>query len=219
MTRRALIVAAAAPHQLDGIDDRPELVIAADSGLHAVLHRGWVPDLVVGDLDSVDPAALAEATDAGARVEPAAIDKDETDLELALLAAVDAGADTVRVIVRGDGRLDHQLANLVALAAPELAAVEVSAAVGEHEAWVVRGERRLTLEIGRHLALLPVGGSAWVTSEGVAFPLADEELSPFAGRGIANRVTAEPVRIAVHAGVVLVLSSPRRTSDRDDVRD
>lgn len=216
--RRALIVAAASPDQLGGIDSRPEIVIAADSGLHAVIRRGWTPDLIVGDLDSAQPDAVTAAVVAGATVERAAIDKDETDLELALAAAISRGATDVRVIVRGDGRLDHQLANLVSMAAPSLSSAVVSASVGEHELWVVRGERQLDLEPGRHLALLPIGGSARVTSSGVAFPLDAETLSPFAGRGIANEVIASPVRLLVDDGVVLVVSSPTQPVGPDDDR-
>ena len=216
--RRALIVAAASPRQLDDIAERPEFVIAADRGLHAIADRGWTPDLVVGDLDSADPAAVADALAAGATVERAAIDKDETDLELALGAAVASGANEVRVIVRGDGRLDHQLANLVCMAAPSLDGAVVSASVGEHEVWVVRGERQLDLEPGRPLALVPVGGPARVTSKGVAFPLDAEVLSPFAGRGIANEVVRSPVRLLVDEGVVLAISSPTPSIDPVDAR-
>lgn len=206
--RRALIVAAAAPGQLDGVVERPAWVIAADSGVHAVLERGWVPDLVIGDLDSAREEAIDAAVGGGAALERAAVDKDETDLELALVAAVAAGADDVWVIVRGGGRLDHQLANLVCLAAPSLDGITVSAAVGEHDVWVVRGERHLDLEVGQHLALIPIGGPARVTSSGVAFPLDAEVLSPFAGRGIANEVAASPVHLVVDDGVVLAISSP-----------
>ena len=214
-TRRALIVAAAAPDQLRSIPDRPDLVIAADSGLRAVLGRGWTPDLVVGDLDSADAADVDAAREAGAVVLTAAIDKDETDLELALLAALDADADVIHVVVRADGRLDHQLANVACLAAPHLASAAVSATIGEHDLWVVRGRRILEREPGTHLALLPVGGSASVTSSGVAFPLDAETLSPFAGRGIANEVTEPIVELQVDDGVVLVVSSPATTGAAD----
>lgn len=217
--RRALIVAAASPAQLQLVTERPEIVIAADSGVHAVLARGWIPELVIGDLDSARPDAVEAAVAGGAEVEEAAADKDETDLELALAAALGRAATDIRIIVRGDGRLDHQLANLVALASPSLASVTVSASIGEHEVWVVRGERRLELEPGRQLALMPVGGPARVTSRGVAFPLDDEELSPFAGRGIANTVTEPVVELAVAEGVVLALSSPTRTIDPGAARD
>ena len=206
--RRALIVAAASPQQLVDIETRPDVVIAADSGLHAVLAAGWIPDRLIGDLDSVDPAAVEIAAEGGAVVDRHPVGKDETDLELALGAAVDAGATEIRVVVRADGRLDHQLANVFALAKPDWSAAEVRADIGDHVVWVVRGERRLEVEVGQHLALLPIGGPARVTTRGVAFPLTDEVLSPFDGRGIANEATETVVSLTVSDGVVLVVSSP-----------
>ena len=206
--RRALIVAAASPQQLVGIETRPDLVIAADSGLHAVLAAGWIPDHLVGDLDSADPSAVEIAAESGAVVDRHPVGKDKTDLELALAAAVDAGATEIRVVVRADGRLDHQLANVFALAKPDWSAAEVRADIGDHVVWVVRGERRLEVEVGQHLALLPIGGPARVTTRGVAFPLTDEVLSPFDGRGIANEATETVVSLTVSDGVVLVVSSP-----------
>ena len=82
--------------------------------------------------------------------------------------------------------------------------------------WVVRGERRLELGIGQHFALLPIGGPARVTSHGIAFPLADEMLSPFDGRGIANEATESVVSLTVSDGVVLVVSSPAHADDPDE---
>ena len=214
--RRALIVAAASPQQLVDIETRPDVVIAADSGLHAVLAAGWIPDRVIGDLDSADPAAVEIAAEGGAVVDRHPVGKDETDLELALAAAVEAGATEIRVVVRSDGRLDHQLANLFALAKPDWSAAEVRADVGDHRVWVVRGERRLEVGIGQHFALLPIGGPARVTSHGIAFPLADEMLSPFDGRGIANEATESVVSLTVSEGVVLVISSPVHAGDPNE---
>ncbi len=214
--RRALIVAAASPQQLVGIETRPDVVIAADSGLHAVLAAGWIPDRVIGDLDSADPAAVEIAAEGGAVVDRHPVGKDETDLELALAAAVEAGATEIRVVVRSDGRLDHQLANLFALAKPDWSTAEVRADVGDHRVWVVRGERRLEVGIGQHFALLPIGGPARVTSHGIAFPLDDEMLSPFDGRGIANEATESVVSLTVSEGVVLVISSPVHADDPNE---
>ena len=113
--RRALIVAAASPQQLVGIETRPDLVIAADSGLHAVLAAGWIPDRVIGDLDSADPAAVEIAAEGGAVVDRHPVGKDETDLELALAAAVEAGA----VAILTDERpLDDRLEAIAASGVP-----------------------------------------------------------------------------------------------------
>jgi len=64
---------------LRGLLPEGATVIAADSGLHQAKLLGIEVDVVVGDLDSVEPAALALAEAAGARVERHPTAKDETD--------------------------------------------------------------------------------------------------------------------------------------------
>src|SRR5262245_39959523 len=86
------------------------LVVAADSGLEGAAVLGLVPAVVVGDMDSVDPDALAAAEAAGARIERHPAAKDATDLDLALDVALAAGADRVVVVTGTGDRLDHALA-------------------------------------------------------------------------------------------------------------
>src|SRR5829696_5858200 len=109
---------------------RDAYVIAADSGLDHARALGWPVDLVVGDLDSVSVAALTDARATGVAVEEHAAEKDETDLELALDAAVRWGATHVTVVGGHGGRLDHLLANILLLAAPAYASVVVDACTG-----------------------------------------------------------------------------------------
>ena len=165
-------------------------------------------DLVVGDMDSVAPTALDQARREGATLEQHEVAKDRSDLELAFDAARRFGAASVHVVVRGGGRLDHQLANLLVLTAPELSSVSISASVGHHRVWVVRGRRALDLPVGAHLGLQPVGGPARLTTAGLAYPMTDGTLSPFAAHGIANEVVATPAVVEVDEGVVLAVSSP-----------
>ena len=56
--------------------EQVELVIAADSGLHAAQKLGLMTDVVIGDMDSVDTNALAEAE---LMIEPAAAGSDDDD--------------------------------------------------------------------------------------------------------------------------------------------
>jgi thiamine pyrophosphokinase len=204
----ALVVATGATARGLEMVDIPDLVIAADGGLEVARAAGIRVDLVVGDMDSVDPVALAEAEAEGVAVERHPGDKDESDLELALAAALTRGATTVRVVVSAGGRLDHAVANLAVLTSPLWSAAELEAVVGESRAWVVRGRRTLPLVAGDHVALLPIGGDALgVSTEGLAYPLSDERLDAHGARGIANEVLTNRPSVIVSKGVLLVVSS------------
>ena len=181
-------------------------VVAADGGLDRARALGLEVDVVVGDLDSVTPEALAEAESNGARVvrHPAA--KDATDLELALDEAVALGAGRVLVVASAGGRLDHLLASLLLLPSERYAALELDALVGDALVHVVRGERRLEGRPGELLTLTPLGGPATgVTTEGLEYPLAGETLGPGTTRGVSNVFTGTTARVALAAGVLLAV--------------
>ena len=183
------------------------VVVCADGGLAVALAAGRAVDLVVGDLDSASADDLARAEAAGARIQPHPTTKDESDLELALAAAIDGGASSVTAHLADGGRLDHQLANLLVLASPRWAAARVDAWVGDGRVWVVRDTFELPLAPGDPVAIQPVGGPATVSTGGLAFPLDDEVLDPTHARGIANEVVGVPAVVRVRDGVVLVISS------------
>ncbi len=88
---------------------RDALVIAADSGLHHAADLNIAVDIVIGDMDSVDPTALANAVNQGSRTETHPFNKDRTDLELAIDAALKSGARNLLIVGAHTGRLDHLL--------------------------------------------------------------------------------------------------------------
>lgn len=184
----------------------PDVVVAADSGLDHARVLGLRPDVVVGDMDSVEPGSLAGAERAGATVERHPVAKDATDLELALRYAV--GLRPARVVVTGGtrGRFDHELANVLLLCAEELAGLEVDAWFGPAHLTVVRSSRELCGSPGDLVSLLPVGGPAvGVRTEGLAYPLDGEDLAPGTTRGVSNLLTAPVATVRIEAGVLLAV--------------
>ena len=96
---------------------RGAFVIAADSGADHALALGVPIDLAVGDFDSISAAGLATLERHGVRLERHPVDKEATDLELALDAAVAAHPRRVVVVGGTGGRLDHVLGELSLFAA------------------------------------------------------------------------------------------------------
>jgi len=184
------------------------LVIAADSGLEHAAALGLPADLVVGDLDSVEPGLLDAAIKTGTPVERHAVDKDQTDLELALEAARARGARRVLVLGAGGGRLDHLLANALLLASPAFANLELEAWVGPARVVVVRSRAQFRGEPGSLLSLLAVGGPArGVRTEGLRFALCGDDLHPGSTRGVSNEL-AEPLAIVTLEHGVLLAVQP-----------
>jgi thiamine pyrophosphokinase len=181
-------------------------VIAADSGVHAAEVLGLHVDVVVGDLDSADPDAVERAVAAGATVERYSPHKDATDLELALEAAAAHGAADVCVVGGAGGRLDHLLANLALLASPRFAHLRITALVGEARLTVITDEAALRGVPGGLVTLVPLGGAAQgVTTEGLEYPLHDDDLDAGTTRGVSNVFLAETATVRVGRGIVLAV--------------
>ena len=187
-------------------------VIAADGGLDRAAALGLEVDVLVGDLDSVSPAALARAESAGTRIVRHPVAKDATDLELALDEALALGARRVLVIASAGGRLDHLAASLLLLGAERYAELELDALVGDALVHVVRSARTLRGTPGELLTLLPLGdGAEGVTTSGLEYPLDGETLGPGSTRGVSNVFTAAEARVTLAEGVLLAIR-PRETT-------
>ena len=169
---KAVVVAAGEPHTSDvrHLTDA-DLVVAADGGANWLAARDVVPSMLVGDMDSVDPTVAEQFRSAGTRLERSPTDKDETDTELAVAAALDAGADDLVVLAALGGlRLDHELANVLLLADRGLRPAQVRLVAGDAQVRAVHAGERLTLaaRVGDVVSLLPIGGPvAGVVTDGL----------------------------------------------------
>ncbi len=200
-----------------------DLVIAANGGMAHLLACGCYPDVVVGDMDSLPAAARPAIEGEGLAVVTHPADKDETDLELALIYAIERGpsARPVRVAAALGGRLDQLLANVFLLAHPVVAGRDVRLVEPDQEAWLLRGEETLHGQPGDLVSLLPVGGPARIErTAGLAWPLIGETLSFGPARGVSNRMTERRASVIVSGGVLLCIHTKQRAKPerQDDAR-
>lgn len=192
-----------------------DTVIAADSGLGAAAILGLEVDLVVGDLDSVDPEDLARVEALGTRIDRHPEDKDRTDLALALDTVRGQGPAQVTVVGGHGGRLDHLLANVALLASDAYAELRIRALLGPALLHVVRDEVHLAGRPDELVSLLAVHGEAHgVTTHGLRFPLEDATLHPGSSRGVSNRFSGPHAHVTVTDGVLVVVQPGPHDPDR-----
>jgi thiamine pyrophosphokinase len=199
-----------------GWSDGISLVIAADGGARRAATLGRPIDLWVGDGDSIGEDELAAIIGAGIPVRRSPVDKDESDTELALLAALDAGAARITILgALGGARLDHELANVWLLGHPRLAGCDarlLDAAVRMR--LVGPGRADLGGRIGDLVSLLPFAGDATgLMTEGLLFPLRDESLRSGPSRGLSNVRVASEASLVVGSGRILVVETPATLSE------
>ena len=192
------------------------VVVAADGGIEQAWRLGLDVSILVGDLDSASPEAVAKAEAEGTRIERYPAEKDATDLELALDTALELEPSRIVLRADDDGRLDHLVSALLLLGRSGYAGVEITARFGPARIDVIRGEGALEGEPGELLSLVALHGPAeGVRTEGLVYPLAGETLEPGSSRGVSNVFTSRTARVSVEHGVLLAIRpGPEKPEER-----
>lgn len=200
----------------DGFDptsiptSEPAYVIAADSGYRHATTLSLSVDELVGDLDSITPAQLAEAKATGVRITQYPAEKCETDFELALAAL--RPRTFRRVFVVGAGptgmRIDHFLGNVLALQHDSLAHQSITMIIGGSLISVVRERIVLVGTPGDTVSVLPLSSPASnLASTGLLWPLDAAELHAGSLLGMSNQLTDTTAHITVGQGKLLVIQT------------
>ncbi|MGD8454738.1 MAG: thiamine diphosphokinase [Anaerolineales bacterium] len=201
-----------AVHKLLKPDD---LILAADGGSHHCRTLGLTPAALIGDLDSVSEDDLAFWRERGTEIIQFLPDKNENDLELALLYAKEKGAEAVLILGGLGGRWDQTIANLLLPAYERLADLDISLWDGGEWFYLIRDEKTIHGREGQTVSLIPLGGDAeGVRTQGLVWPLNDETLYFGASRGVSNRMVGEAALVSVQKGILLCIVSDIEANDQ-----
>ncbi|HOA54057.1 MAG: thiamine diphosphokinase [Clostridiaceae bacterium] len=185
---------------------KAELVISADSGARHCRALDIVPDILVGDFDSIDKSDYIGLKAAGVEMIGYPAEKDMTDSELAVEIAINRGCSRVILLGAIGSRLDHSISNLFLLKKIHDANVEGIIADEKNEIRLISGSIRLKRKDGVFVTLLPVAGSAsGVSTRGLYFPLEGAVLELGSSLGVSNRFSEEEAYIEVKEGLLLVI--------------
>jgi thiamine pyrophosphokinase len=187
--------------------DSADMFIAADSGTETALQYGCTPRIVVGDFDSLDGFILEELGKRGSEIRRVAVEKEETDTELAVQVAIDKGATRITLTgAFGGARFDHTMANILLLAGFE--GIPITIVDGPSLCWLVRGPGSSTIDgqVGDLVSLLPLTSDAsGVRTKGLYYALKGETLYFGKPRGMSNVLIEEHAEVSVEVGMLLVI--------------
>lgn len=218
--KRALIFANGDQIDLEAVRRlvQPEdFLVAVDGGFYHLERLGFVPGLVIGDLDSLSPVVVERLRqNPSVRVSQYPVQKDETDLELALLSAARDGYTSIRVLAALGGRLDMTLANIFLLALPDLAGLDIRLEDGIEEVFLIRpGEEGGVIkgQPGDRVSLLPLGGpTGGIHTAGLFYPLRGETLYYERSRGISNQMIEHEARVTLETGQLICIHTRKQNS-------
>ena len=213
---RAILLANSQLNPSDTLADElhsGELLIAADGGGQHCLNLGLSPDIVVGDFDSLAPEALKQLAAGGARIVRHDTRKDETDLELALRLACDAGADDIIMFAALGNRWDMTLANLLLAAQAEFLDSRITLVDGAQRISLLKpgATHTLTGRTGDTLSLIPLAGDvSGIRTDGLEYPLEGETLHFGSPRGVSNVFLTTKATVFFEEGLLLAVQIQQR---------
>lgn len=181
-------------------------LIAADGGALHCLRLGLQPDIVIGDFDSLEPETLAQLEDGGAELRRYPARKDETDLELALFAALEEAPTEIIIYGALGMRWDMTLANLLMLGHPAFQQFSVTLVDGCQRLRLLHGGETLLLhgEAGDMVSLIPLTpDTAGIRTQGLEYPLQGEALTFGGTRGVSNVLVASSARVSLDQGLLV----------------
>ena len=189
-------------------------VICADGGTRHALALGLTPNLVIGDMDSLEKDQWQKIEKAGVPIELFPRDKNETDLELALNRAIELEPQEIIIVGALGGRLDQTFGNTALLSDVRLStlrhgsgpAFNIRLDDGVEEIFFCRDQVEVRGRSGDIVSLIPWGNLVQgVQTQNLKWPLHNETLYPEKTRGISNQMTGDVASIKIESGLLLVI--------------
>lgn len=187
-----------------------DFIIAADRGMEFLKEAGFKPDLIVGDFDSGDREVLEEYRGRGVEIRAYLPQKDSTDMEIAVLTALEKGSGSIVVLGATGTRLDHVLGSVKNLSIALKAGVPCEIVDAHNRIRLIDGPFRLKKaeQYGKYVSLLAFGEDVTnLTLDGFFYPLDGYTMTCADAIGISNEITAQEAVISFDGGRLLVIES------------
>ena len=190
-----------------------DIIIAIDGGLKAAENLDIIPDIVVGDFDTIDSGTLNKYAGMKEveviRLNP---EKDLTDTQSAIERALSLGADYIEIIGGTGTRLDHTIANIHTL---QMMIGRCSGAVITNEnnririiedKYVIKRQE----QYGKYVSFLPLTEKVQgITLEGFKYPLKDYEfnIKTTLSLGVSNEIVEDEATVSLKSGRLIMIES------------
>lgn len=195
------------PERLRAMLPEVATVIAADGGWRLARSMGLTSTLLVGDMDTLSPDEVEQARLEGAEVRRYRADKDESDLEIAILAAHQMGARQMTILGALGGQWDHCLLNLLApLSLCQSLGIWARLLTSEAEIYLLSpGLYSLSGQVGTRASLAALSPTVeGLNLRGFLYPLESATLARKQTLGLANAIGEPRASVNVGSGELLL---------------
>lgn len=183
-------------------------IIGVDRGAYWLINNGIIPDMAIGDFDSVTGRELRIIKQKCKQVDIFPKKKNKTDMELAVEHSIGTHVKEVTIYGAVGDRLDHTMANIHLL--EQLDDKGIAGAIRDERNEVRIVTSQLTVKKDarfQYVSILPATEAVEVTLTGFAYDLSHAIIHRGQTIGISNEIRGNEGTIEVHQGKALVIRS------------
>lgn len=185
-----------------------EYVICADGGLEKAEYLGLLPDVIIGDLDSVNTSVLKRYIEMNIEIIEYPSEKNYTDMDLAIQYAVEKGYKEIILIGASGSRIDHTMANILLVELYYKKGIKIKIVDNNNIVQMVTGKMEIEYKKNYFVSIIPTSDTIeGITLEGFKYPLNNVNVKRGSTLCISNQITEEKGIITLAKGNALVILS------------
>ena len=187
-----------------------DIWIGADRGAATLLNQQLTIDYAVGDFDSIDDQTLATIQLSAYQLKKFPVEKDETDLEIAIHLALSLKPDHVYLFGVTGGRLDHELINIQLLSTFLNHQVNAKI-VDKHNVIELKSPNRYEVQAEKlypYISFVPLTPTVkGLTLQGFYYPLENKDITWGSTLCISNKLLGNYGTFSFNEGILLLIKS------------
>ena len=183
-----------------------DYIICADRGGEYIRSIDKLPDLLIGDFDSLNNNVLEYYLSSGVAIEQFPSKKDYTDTELCLQRALQLNPDEIVFLACTGSRLDHVLGNIGLL--KELLDKNIKGYIKDdnNTIFLIKDDTKINGYPGKLVSFQAFSEKVkGLTIEGVRYPLNKFTLSSWSTYTVSNVFLSDSVRISFDSGILMII--------------
>lgn len=188
--------------------EKVDFVIAADRGSECLYRFNIVPDLMLGDFDSINKEILCDLKKEVKEILQFPPEKDYTDTEIAIMEAIKRDAEKIYLFGAIGTRIDHTLGNIGLLLNTKKNNVKLEIIDDNNRIYL--GEKVMTLhgKYGDNISFHALSDKVTnFTIKGAKYNLDGYDMNLLDPRAICNEFVDTPIDISYDRGELLVIHS------------
>lgn len=193
---------------LENLIDENDYIVCADGGIDYLIELNIIPNLILGDLDSISDLGIDYIKDNDIEVKKYPSIKDNTDSELAIIYLINKGIDDISIIGGSGTRLDHTLANIFLLRKFNKKVKNIKIVDDHNIINYVIDRIEIKRKEGWFISIIPLSlEGASVSLVGFEYPLKEKHIEFGSTLGISNEIIEDVGLVKIDNGEALVFQS------------